>query len=116
MLWPRWRSPALYDRIFSASGSLGFAPRIAQEANGVQTHLALVAAGAGISLLPASVRVLTRAGVVFRALAEPAPTSTLAAAWHRTNRSPLLDSFLDVIRQTVENDDHDTVTASRPGS
>lgn len=43
-------------------------PLIAQEVNGVQTNLALVAAGAGISLLPASVRVLTR--VVFRALAE----------------------------------------------
>ncbi len=109
VLWPRWRSPRLYDGIFSADGSLGFAPRIAQEANGVQTNLALVAAGVGVSLLPASVRVLTRTGVVFRALTEPAPTSTLAAAWHQANRAPLLDSFLHVVRKILKHDDRSAV-------
>lgn len=71
VLWPRWRSPVLYDRLFSPSGSLGFAPRVAQEVNGVQTNLALVAAGVGVSLLPASVRVLAHTGVVFRPWPSP---------------------------------------------
>lgn len=113
VLWPRWRSPVLYDRLFSPSGSLGFAPRVAQEVNGVQTNLALVAAGVGVSLLPASVRVLAHTGVVFRPLAEPAPRSTLAAAWHRDNHAPLLRSFLQVVREIVDSD-RDTRPASRP--
>jgi hypothetical protein len=71
VLWPRWRSPVLYDRLFSPSGSLGFAPRVAQEVNGVQTNLALVAAGVGVSLLPASVRVLAHTGVMFRPWPSP---------------------------------------------
>ncbi len=101
VLWPRWRSPGLYDEIFSSSGSLGFSPEVVQEANGVQTNLALVAAGVGVSLLPASVRVLRREGVLFRDLGEPAPTTKLAAAWHRENRSPLLRSFLEVVREVL---------------
>ncbi len=90
VLWPRWHSPRLYDEAFSQSGSLGFSPRIAQEANGIQANLALVAAGIGVSLLPNSVRARQREGVTFRALAEPTPTPTLPAAWHQQNSSLLL--------------------------
>ena len=101
VLWPSWRSPRLYEETYSEAGSLGFSPQIAQEANGIQPTLALVAAGAGVSLLPASVRALQREGVAFRELAEPAPTTKLAAAWHRDNRSPLLGRFLELVHETL---------------
>lgn len=96
MLWPRWRSPSLRVRLAEIR------PCVVQEVNGVHTNLALVAAGVGISLLPTSVRALTRTGVTYRTLTEPAPTSTLAAAWHSTNSSPLLASFLRVLHTTIE--------------
>lgn len=101
VLWPRWHSPRLYDETFSESGSLGFSPRVTQEANGMLMNLAVVATGAGVSLLPTSARALTREGVVLRDLAEPAPRTTLAAAWHSENHSPLLSSFLDVLRDAL---------------
>jgi len=89
--------------MFSTAGALGFAPRVAHEINGIQANLALVAGGVGVSLLPASVRVLTRDGVVFRDLSPPAPTTTLSAAWHSANHAPLLTAFLQVVRETVDD-------------
>jgi DNA-binding transcriptional LysR family regulator len=52
---------------------------IAQEAVSKFTMLSLVAAGVGLALLPASVRVWRRAGVVFRELSPGLPLVELAA-------------------------------------
>ena len=100
VLWPRWGAPHLYDAIFSTADSIGFAPQIGHEALELTTLLSMVAAGLGVSLLPASVRPLTRAGVCYRDLDPPAPTSALAIAWRHGNDSQLLHSFLRVVRET----------------
>ena len=64
-----------------------------QEVREMQTVIALVRAGVGISLVPESVRALTRAGVVYRELAAGGPTVELAMAWRAGDRSPVLAAF-----------------------
>ncbi|SFD54015.1 LysR family transcriptional regulator [Streptomyces aidingensis] len=74
VLFPRDLEPHTYDRYTDACVAAGFAPRVAHEATGLQTILALVAAGLGVAFAARSVaRHLTRSGVVFRPLAGPAP-------------------------------------------
>jgi DNA-binding transcriptional LysR family regulator len=71
------------------------------ETDSIQTNLGLVAAGLGVSLLPASIRKLQRAGVVYRPLAPPAPHVEMAVAYAREELSPTLGAFLRVLREVV---------------
>jgi len=56
-----------------------------------------VAAGAGVSLVPQSLRALVRAGVVYRDLAGDVPTVRLSAAWRTGDDSPVLAAFLELM-------------------
>ncbi|GAB2508555.1 LysR substrate-binding domain-containing protein [Nocardiopsis aegyptia] len=74
VLFPRELEPQTFDRYTDACVAAGFAPRVAHEATGLQTILALVAAETGVAFVARSVaRHLTRSGVVFRPLTGPAP-------------------------------------------
>src|SRR5262249_32651074 len=67
VFFPRPRAPAFFDLLIELCEKAGFKPRILQEAPQVDV-LSLVAAGFGISILPASVREIRRADIVFRSL------------------------------------------------
>jgi DNA-binding transcriptional LysR family regulator len=72
-----------------------------QEVREMQTVIALVRAGVGISLVPGSVRALAREGVVYRELREGGPTVELAMAWRSEDRSPVLAAFQEVARELM---------------
>jgi DNA-binding transcriptional LysR family regulator len=93
VLLAREMVPALYDQIIAIQSEHGGAT-IAQEATSIQAVLGLVAAGLGISLLPASVRSLARTGVAFSEL-RPSPRSTIQLAWREGDRTPLTAAFLE---------------------
>ena len=99
--YPRQPKPSFTDYVIQVCEEAGFVPRITQEALQMQTALSLVAAGLGVSLLPASVQAVQRRGVVYR----PAPTATaappLTVAYRRQDSSPVLARFLDVMRAVI---------------
>lgn len=68
----------------------------------VQTLLSLVRAGLGIGLLPASTGQFGHAGVVYRTLAQPAPGTTLYATYRKDDPSPVLQVFLNIMREMIE--------------
>ena len=70
VLYRRPSGPGLYDAILAACREAGFAPTIAQEAPRLPSTLSLVAAGLGVSVVPASMRRLAAAGVAYRALCD----------------------------------------------
>lgn len=65
-----------------------------------QTTLALVAAGAGVTLVPASIQNIKRSGVVYRRV-KPTGRVKLVAAWKVANRTAVLDAFVKVIREVI---------------
>ena len=57
--------------------------------------MSFVAAGLGVSLVPASVRNMTVEGAVYRPLVHDATRVELAAAWRRDDQRPVLVRALD---------------------
>jgi DNA-binding transcriptional LysR family regulator len=102
VLFPRAMAPGYYDLLMQACGRAGFVPRVLhEEAGSIQTNLALVAAGLGVTLMPASIRSLRRAGVVYRPLVAPVPIVEMAVAYAREDQSAALLAFLQVLRGVV---------------
>lgn len=106
ILYPRAVGPVLYDRIINLCQQAGFSPKIVQEVVPQQTILGLVSAEVGISLLHASAKAVTPAGVVIRELLEPTPELELAVAWHPETTNPVLPAFLAIVREVVKGVNH----------
>lgn len=68
VLYRRASGPGLYDAILAACRAAGFSPVVAQEAPRLPATLSLVAAGLGVSVVPASMQRLALLGVTYRAL------------------------------------------------
>src|SRR4029077_837866 len=79
----------------------GFEPNIRFEMQLQQTVLSLVDKGAGIALVPTSMRKAQLAGVVFRRLVD-APLIDQVLVWSTANRNPCLARFLDLTQSRTD--------------
>lgn len=98
VLLARREAPGLHESLARALARAGGAPRVVQEVREMQTVVGLVAAGLGVSLVPASVGADAHGGVAYRPVAGRAPTVELALAWRLGDRSAALDAFLATAR------------------
>ncbi|WP_244970774.1 LysR family transcriptional regulator [Gordonia jinghuaiqii] len=90
------RDSAVNEAAMRACRAAGFVPDRAHEASGTAVLLALVAAGLGVSVLPASVRSLPLDGLVVRDLVD-ADTVEVALAWRAGGADPVIGAVADVI-------------------
>ncbi len=97
------RGPGLRGIILEQCRKAGFMPDVVQEATLIQTIGGLVASGVGIALVPASLRRLQNTGVDYRPLQGEAPTVSMGIVWRRNEVSKILQAFLWVAAQQVEN-------------
>jgi DNA-binding transcriptional LysR family regulator len=102
ILVPRHLEPGYYDLCISLFQQAGFSPKVVQKASQKQTILGLVSAGMGVSLAPASICNISRAGVVYTNLSAPASKVNLAAVWQQDETSSVLQAFLEVIREIIQ--------------
>lgn len=99
VLFPRPLGPGLFDSIIVACRKAGFSPEIDQIGESMLTILGLVAAGQGVSLVPAS---LSReaSGVVFHQPSDLEEETVLAAAYSIERLgSPFIRTFIDAVRE-----------------
>ncbi|HZW11870.1 MAG TPA: LysR substrate-binding domain-containing protein [Noviherbaspirillum sp.] len=99
IIFPRRIAPAFHDAILGCFRDAGLTPRIGQEAIQMQTIVGLVSAGMGIALVPQSVSNLKRPGVEYKPLSDRATTVETGLAWRRDNQSPVLHTFLELLRK-----------------
>jgi DNA-binding transcriptional LysR family regulator len=91
------RDSAVNDAVLRSCKRAGFVPHREHSAPGTAVLLALVAAGFGIAVLPASVRALPLHGVVFRDLTDGGSIE-LALAWRRGGGgNPVVDAVVTVL-------------------
>lgn len=102
IIFPRPIAPALHDAILACFAAAGVTPVIGQEAIQMQTIVGLVSAGMGLALVPQSVSNLMRPGVEYRALRDATPLVETGLAWRRDNPSPVLQGFLELLRNHTQ--------------
>lgn len=101
VMWSRAAAPTTFADVVELCRQHNIQPPIADESPRIQTILALVAAGAGVALLPTSYINLARHGVRFVPLRQPLPHRPLELAWRTANHAPSLAGFLAIARQTA---------------
>jgi DNA-binding transcriptional LysR family regulator len=87
----------IHDHVLALCQQAGFAPRIAQEAGEASTIISLVAAGLGVSILPASCQHIQVEGVRFVPLDDPAAMSAMHAVYRSDDASPLIARFVKLL-------------------
>ncbi len=98
---PRALAATLYDRLATLAHNANFQPSIVQHAQQINGLLALVAAGFGLALVPASIRAVRLAGVVYVPLEDPDAFLLLAVASRANDHSPTLQQFLATVTETA---------------
>jgi DNA-binding transcriptional LysR family regulator len=97
VLFPRDQAPGFHDLVIGALAGAGAAraggPRVIQYAPEMLTIIGLVAAGTGVSLVPASVARLALDGVAYRPVTG-APLSELVAITRAGDDSALVRAFV----------------------
>lgn len=99
VLYRRPAGPGLYDAIIAACQRAGFSPSVGQEAPRLPSTLSLVAAGLGVSIVPASMRRMNLEGVAYlRITGAPDLVAPLVLASHRHRpASALLARFRQAV-------------------
>jgi DNA-binding transcriptional LysR family regulator len=93
VLFPRRQAPGYHDLLIGRLAATGSTPQIAQYAPEMMTLIGLVAAGIGVSPVPASVTHLAIDGVTYRPLSG-APDTELVAVTRAAEQSPVVRAFL----------------------
>ncbi len=99
--YPSHFRSVVHDAVEDACAAHGFVPVAAHEVGETATLVSFVAAGLGVSLVPASVSKMTVEGAVYRPLVHDATRVELAVAWRRDDQRPVLVRALDVIRREL---------------
>jgi DNA-binding transcriptional LysR family regulator len=96
-----------YEQIYQCCAQAGFFPQIAQEAKEAATILGLVAAGLGVTILPASLSAIAVSGVAWRELkSQSQATSQVLLAFNaKENDTAQRAAFIQLVQDEVEQSD-----------
>lgn len=102
ILYRRPVGPGLHDAIIAACDRAGFSPKIGQEAPRMLSTLSLVAAGLGVTVVPASMSRLEAEGVVYRPIDPRAElTAPLNLAYRRDEISAAVRRFVALVQRSA---------------
>ncbi|WP_050480050.1 LysR family transcriptional regulator [Herbaspirillum rhizosphaerae] len=95
--------PGLYDTIIAACRAAGFSPRVEQEARKNLSTLSLVAAGLGISIIPASMRHVELESVAYLSIEDaPELKAPLHLAYRDNDQSGAVKRFIGEARKCAK--------------
>ncbi len=102
VFFPRSYGSGLYAQLLSLCRDAGFSPHVAQEAAEAMTIIGLVAAGLGVSVLPASYQRIRIDGVVYRTLLDPEAVTSVWLVQRKGAQTPMANAFVELLtRKTV---------------
>ncbi|NAS98524.1 LysR family transcriptional regulator [Pseudomonas syringae pv. actinidifoliorum] len=101
VFFPRTYGSGIYAQVLSLARAAGFSPLITQEAGEVMTIIGLVAAGLGVTVLPASYRRMRIDSVVYRNVLDPGATSAVWLVQRKDEQSPMAKAFTELLRRNV---------------
>jgi DNA-binding transcriptional LysR family regulator len=95
----RGEAPGLYADFVAACRRAGFEPEIAAEVDRMLTNVNLVAAGVGVSVVPASMRGIHPGQVAYRPIADRPALIAPLTLMHAEEAGPLLRRFAAMARE-----------------
>lgn len=106
ILYPKHQNAQFKRSVQSLYRDAGVTPLVAHQAYEIQTAIALVAAGLGVTFVGESVAKHGRADVVFRHLTGPGSSqrTTLAATFRTDDMSPHLRAFLACLPDPLDDE------------
>jgi DNA-binding transcriptional LysR family regulator len=107
ILFPRPIGPDLYDSIISACRAAGFSPQIEMESPQISSTVNMVAAGFGVTLIPASIRQIHATGVIYQNINHKVLRTTIALVHRPREKSVTVQNLVRILR---------TVAKQRSGS
>lgn len=99
VLYPARPRPNYADQVMGLFSAAGYALRVVQEANELQTAIGLVAAGLGVTVVPASVQRLHRLDVAHVPIDAASFVSPVIISYRKDDLSPFL---ADAVRLAVQ--------------
>jgi DNA-binding transcriptional LysR family regulator len=102
ILIKRSAAPATHELFLHLCRSAGFEPRVVKQSDRPQSILDLVAAGVGVSIVPAPFR-RYQVDVVLRPLIPTPPRVPLCMVWRHHDHSPALEALRAMIRHQLED-------------
>ncbi|CAI8822688.1 MULTISPECIES: LysR family transcriptional regulator [Pseudomonas] len=103
VFFPRSYGSGLHAQLLSLARQAGFSPHFAQEAGEAMTIIGLVAAGLGVSVLPASFQRMRIDGVVYRTLLDDDAVTAVWLVQRRDAPSAMARAFAELLtRQALE--------------
>jgi DNA-binding transcriptional LysR family regulator len=90
-----------HERIIGLCRYAGFAPKLFHETTSIAAMLLLVETGAGVALVPSSLREESANRIVYVSLSDSIAEIQFVAAWRTNDRSPLVLSFLEIMRRAL---------------
>jgi DNA-binding transcriptional LysR family regulator len=97
VLYPGSPRPSYADHVLGIFAAKGLRIRVAQTVNELQTAIGLVAAGVGITLVPASVQRLHRDDIGYTPLLDSSATSPIVVSYRAGDVSPVLHQCLQLL-------------------
>lgn len=94
VLWPSLEGQGFHARALRLCARAGFQPRIVQEAYAMHSVLALVAAGAGVALVPSRMARLHPDTVVFREIDDDDALFQTALTWPSERLEPAAEALV----------------------
>src|SRR5580704_16092576 len=99
----RHGAPGMYSEVVSACRKAGFEPTIVAEVEHILTSVNLIAAGVGVSLVPASIQRIFHEGVAFRpALDAQSLVAPLTLVHRRGETRPVVKDFIELSRKVIK--------------
>ncbi len=99
IMLPRVVGPGLYDVVMAACRASGFEPTLGQEAPQITSAVNLVAAGLGVSIVPAAIAQVKVAGVSYVEFEGQPPVASLALAWRDVDQPATLRNLIALARR-----------------
>ena len=97
VLFPRAIAPRLHEQVIRLCRQAGFTPNVVQESREVYTTVGLVGAGVGVTIVPETVRRMSRTGVVYKSI--PRASVRLSMVRPSGPVRPVVEAFLATARK-----------------
>jgi DNA-binding transcriptional LysR family regulator len=96
----RHAAPGMYSNVVDACHKAGFEPLIVAEVEQMLISINLVAAGVGISLVPASIKEIRQEGIVYCPVSDaPSLIAPLTLVYRRGEARPFVTDFIELSRK-----------------